>query len=120
MLDFGALHARFDAEPIPYHDDVAERHAGLRHSEVAGVHADDEHLRLACEAPQVFAMRPPRVEEGIVDVTNGLTEAERRESFAQSFGNCDQISAHRDFPPRVLSNPEWKSIRESQARRSIR
>src|SRR5689334_18735082 len=99
MLVIGALDAAVDSKPIAYHHDVTERHAGLGHPEIAGVHAGDEDLvAAASESAQIFAVRGPRVLERIVDMTYGGAEPHRSEVVEQPLGDCNQRGSHSRDP----------------------
>ena len=109
MLVVRPQDAPLDAKPIPYHHDIAERDAGLRHAEVTGVHANDEHLALgAPESTQVGAVGRPGVNERVVDMTYGASTPNRCQLVAQPLRDGDQrCGGHlMDILPRRLSNRE--------------
>src|SRR5437868_5267697 len=77
-----------NCEPVAHHLYVAERNAGLHHTEVSGVHADDQHAGPAAPvALQIFAVRRPGVRQRIVNVGNQPSEADLRNIVTQSSGD---------------------------------
>ena len=79
-----------NAEPIAGDGDFTEGHAGLRHAEGAGVHAE-KHDALRCGAAEVDVLfvRGPCVVEGVVHVGHGIGEGEGVANRAQVAGGVD-------------------------------
>ena len=91
MLGAGLSRLRADREPAAHHLHVAKRYARLRHAEVAGVHADDEHAMTTLPvALQVFAVRDPRVRKRVVHMADRPVEAQARDIAAQVLRDVDQ------------------------------
>mmetsp|Transcript_25877 Transcript_25877/g.64639 ORF Transcript_25877/g.64639 Transcript_25877/m.64639 type:complete len:206 (-) Transcript_25877:466-1083(-) len=65
-----------DQHPVADHGDVAERHAGLRHAEGAGVHADEENGLVGREFAHVGVVDAPGVVQRVVSVGDGRFECE--------------------------------------------
>ena len=79
-----------DAEPIACSGDFAKGHAGLRHAEGAGVHAEKhDALRRGAGEVEVLLMRGPCVVEGVVHVGHGIGEGEGVAGRAQVAGGGD-------------------------------
>jgi hypothetical protein len=67
-----------DAEPVAHEAHLAERYAGLRHPERAGIHADEHGLDARADvALEVALVRLARVDERVVDVRHRRAERER-------------------------------------------
>ena len=68
-------YGRFDLQPVTHGIDLAKRHAGLRHAERAGIHAEeDDTFALVAESSQIIFVRRPGVLERVVNVRNGRLE----------------------------------------------
>src|SRR5437016_2818859 len=100
MFPFWPSHFELDLQPIPYRGDFAERHAGLRHSEWAWVHAEENDTLLAsAKFSQVQLVSCPGVGQWVIDVFNGRSERELIHRFAQSCGSFDETPGHGRYLP---------------------
>jgi hypothetical protein len=97
MLAFRFAHGFVNAHPVAHGGDFTEGHAGLRHAEGAGIHADqDDALFAAAKAPQIGLMRRPGVVERLIDVFDRRGEAQRAQGFTQGPGGGDEgVGGHR-------------------------
>ncbi len=81
----------FDAEPIAHRRDFAERHAGLRHAERAGVHAKKQDaLGAGAKFFQIGGVSRPGVAQRVIDVGNGGRETKLFNFIAESLGGLDK------------------------------
>ena len=90
VFAYGFADGGIDAEPIAGGDDFAEGHAGLRHAEGSGVHAEKyDALRCGAGEVEVLLMRRPCVVERVVHVGHGIGEGEGVAGRAQVTGGSD-------------------------------
>ena len=91
MLARGPADRRLDAEPIPDHRGIAERHAGLDHPERSRVHPDEQYLpRLGAIPLQVEPVRRRGVVEGRVDAVHRRREPQAPRALPEPLGNLHQ------------------------------
>ena len=80
------------AQPIAHGGHFAKGHAGLRHAEGPGVHADEHHALAALGvALQVLLVHVPGVVQRVVHVGDGGREMQRVDGVAQSACGLDQF-----------------------------
>jgi hypothetical protein len=85
-----AIDWSIDSQPITHGGDLAERDAGLRHAERAGIHSEKEDaLRIASITPEIHFVGAPRITERVVNVRDRGGEGEPVDGVAQpaSSGN---------------------------------
>ena len=88
----------FDAEPVAYGRDLAERDAGLHHAERAGIHAEKQDAFTTVRVTlQIRLMRSPGVFERVVNVRDRRSEAEFVHCRAQTLSGANQRTAGRRF-----------------------
>ncbi len=77
MLAGRTLDGLFDRQPVTHHRDVAEGHAGLRHPEGAGIHADEKNLGSSSRVALDVALEALAcVDERVVDVGDRQLEGQ--------------------------------------------
>ncbi len=88
MLIHRRLHRRVDAEPVPHPGDLAEWNAGLGHPPGTRIHADQhDPARSVAGQVQIRAMSRPGVDQRVVDVGDGRTEAQTADGAGKTVRN---------------------------------
>src|SRR5690606_8977425 len=94
----GDVHGLVDADPIAHGGDFAEGHAGLRHAEGAGDHAEEDGaFGRAAEAFQIGAVRSPGVAQGVVGAVHRRGEGEPVNGVAEFGGEGDERGGGHGF-----------------------
>ena len=92
MFARGFSDGGINADPVAHGGHFTERHAGLRHAEGAGVHAEKNIFLLGAAGQlEVLLVRGPRVIERVVDVLDGLGKTQRLAGGAQVTRGGGQI-----------------------------
>ncbi|MEY2466723.1 MAG: hypothetical protein QOD03_1244 [Verrucomicrobiota bacterium] len=105
MFPRGFANGFINAQPVAHSGNFSKRHAGLRHAEGTGIHAEKQNALLPLAVtPQIFFVRGPRVVERIINVGNRRGETEFANGIAKMFGRFNQRFAHgKNFGERCES-----------------
>src|SRR2546421_1979507 len=86
---------RFDPKPITDSGNLTEWHAGLRHPEGPGIHAEKQNaFRIVSVTAKINFVGAPGVAQRVVNVRDWRGEGQRVDGVAQSSSGRDQISRH--------------------------
>ena len=91
MLTRWFAHRFADFHPVTHGGDLAKGHAGLRHAEGAGIHADeDDFFAATAKAGEVGGVRGPGVIERLIDEIDRWGEFQRAQGLAEGFGGVNE------------------------------
>jgi len=96
MFHVGPADFRHDAEPIAHGGDFAEGHAGLRHPEWPGVHAQKNHPLAGIPVlAQISLMRRPRIFQGIINMRSRRFETKPPDRITKPLGRFNERVIHK-------------------------